>query len=198
MRALIFERIKADSYVQRAIRQKNKKFLLWLSLFAAVVLLFTLLLCHLASFAPHHWGIALAIAAAVAVVPFLVFFFTRKPKIHVGRITRIEETHKLIPEEGDEILRRWQPRRAEVETHQILVAFTDEEGEAEVLFLPPSYEKLLSVGDVLLSHSALPYPAHLSCPTASLCMHCGSVQAAENETCSTCGAPLYSVFTLKK
>ena len=197
MTSSLYERIKTDPYVQKAVRKKNKRLLLWLSLFAAVCLLFALLLCHLASFPPHLWGISLAIAAAVAGAPYLIFL-VRKPKVHVGRITRIEETHKLTPEEGDEALRRWQPRRAEVETHEILVAFAGEEGETEVLFLPPFYEKLLAIGDVLLFHSALPYPALLSCPTAALCMHCGSVQAAENEVCSTCGAPLYSVQTPKE
>ena len=82
------------------------------------------------------------------------------------------------------------------EERELIIAITAENGETQVIFCPPQYEKVLQIGDTVLCHSALPYPAHMSNPTKCICMHCGTMQASENTSCIHCGATVYSVYSL--
>ena len=192
MYTAILERMKNDAHIKEAIHQKKKATRKTLFLYSAVVVAFAFLLCFLASFDAWGWVVTWGIAAIV--IALLVFFLYHKqndPKIFVGKITRMEEDRKIVPQKGTGAFGRGHLRTAEV--YELLVAITDESGATQVIFCPPQYEKVLKLGDKLLCHSLLPYPAHLSNPTKCICMHCGTMQAAENTACITCGASIYSL-----
>ena len=187
--------MKNDAHIKEAIHQKKKATRKTLFLYSAVVVAFAFLLCFLASFDAWGWVITWGIAAIV--IALLVFFLYHKqndPKIFVGKIQRMEENREIVPRKGSGAIFGTSHKYALDEVYKLIIAITDENQETQVIFCPPQYEKVLKLGDTLLCHSLLPYPAHLSNPTKCICMHCGTMQAAENATCITCGANIYSLY----
>lgn len=197
MYAKLFEKFKNDTYVARTIKQKQesacKKFLLY----AAVLLMAAVLVCLLGKFEAKAWMITLLVVAMVAFLPFcfLPHYAKSKQKIFEGKVVRIDEKREIVPEKNAERFSRFQERETDV--CEIVVGIMGENGEAQVLLLPPQYEKILAIGDTLVTHAALSYPAHVSNLTTGICMHCGTMQSAENESCITCGADMYSLHTVK-
>ncbi len=189
----IFEKMKTDAHIAQAIKQKRKKMYIGLFVYAAVVLYVTLTACFLAEFETFGWLVTLLLAVALIVVPFVLLHHTRKTKIFCGRVERIEEDRKIVPQKGTGAFGGRNLHTAEV--RELLIAVTDENGETQVIFCPAQYEKAVKIGDVLLIHSALPYPAHLSNASQCICMHCGTMQASENTACITCKADIYSLHT---
>ena len=197
MYAKLLEKMKTDAYIIQALKAKHKKTRKSLLIYAAVVFLFAIVLCFSAKWGELGWFIALFCAAIATLLPLCFLHYKKsEPKIFCGNITRMEEDRKIVPQKGTGAFGRGQLRTTEV--YELLVAITNEKGETQVIFCPPQYEKICKVGDTLLCHSALPYPAHLSNPTTCICMHCGTMQASENTTCITCKAKIYSLHTSKQ
>ena len=178
------------------MKRRDKKERITLVVYAAVVLYIALAVYFLAELEFWGWIITLLSSIALIVIPVIFLRYKRKIKIFYGKIERIEEDRKIVPQKGTGAFGSLNSKTAEV--YELLIAITDENQATQVIFCPSQYEKLLKVGDVLLCHSALPYPAHLSNPTNCICMHCGTMQASENLTCITCGANIYSLYTLTK
>ena len=190
-------KLKADPRVAQAINasyaQKRKKLLLY----AIAVLAFALLLCLLASFGTVECVITFALAAVAVIIPVLLLRYKRgRETVILGTVERIEENREIVPQKGSGVFGGNHVRTAEI--YRLLVAITDEKGLTQVIFCPPQYEKLIKVGDTLLWHSALPYPAHLSNLTSCICMHCGTMQDANSRTCINCGATLYNFYSVTK
>ena len=192
----LIEKIKADSHIIQAIKTNKNQAYRKLCAYALLVFAVAILLCLSAKLNAFGWLITLLCAVMAVAAP--VFFLVRKKeaKIFVGKIERMEENRKIVPQKGTGAFGRTMLKTAEV--YELLVAITNEKQETEVIFCPSQYEKILKIGDTLLTHSALPYPAHLSNPTKCICMHCGTMQASENLTCITCGANIYSIHQLTK
>ena len=197
MTSEILQKIEVDPLVLEAKKQKYKKLRKKLLLFSAAVFVFSLLLCLLGDFDALKCGITFFVAVVV-VVAFFCFLHQKSKgeRAFLGHIERIEEHREIVPQRGTGIFGGNHVRTAEV--YQLLVAVTDEKGETRVMFYPPQYEKLLKVGDTLLLHTALPYPAHLSNLTSCICMHCGTMQDANSRTCINCGATLYNFYSVTK
>lgn len=192
----LIEKIKADSHIIQAIKTNKNQAYRKLCICAFFIFIFAILLCISAKFNVWGWIITLLCAFAAVSVPIFLLMRKKEAKIFVGKIQRMEENRKIVPQKGTGAFGRTMLKTAEV--YELLVAITNEKQETEVIFCPPQYEKILKIGDTLLTHSALPYPAHLSNPTKCICMHCGTMQASENLTCITCGANIYSIYQLTK
>jgi len=192
----IIEKMKRDSRIATATKEKHKKGQREYFIYAAAVFVLPLLYALLAKLSLTGWIICAAIGILAATVPYLVLRRLRKkPKIFIGKIERMEEKRETVPKPGTGVFGRLPMGLAEV--YDLVVGVTDEKGTMQAIFVSPQYETVLKIGDTLLIHPDLPYPAHLSNPTKCICMHCGTMQSAENPTCITCGADMYSVHTVK-
>lgn len=199
MYTAIWEKMKTDAHIAEAIRSKHKQAQKKVFIYAAGVFVFALLLCILAKFETTQWIITWIIAVAAIVIPFFVLQRkSQNQKIFFGKIARMEEDREIVPRKGSGAVFGTSHKYALAEVYKLLIAITDESGATQVIFCPPQYEKLFKIGDTLLCHSALPYPAHLSDTTTCICMHCGTMQSAENSTCITCEADIYSLHTVKQ
>ena len=193
----IIEKLTRDARVLEVTAKKQRKVLVWLALAIASVYLVAILLCLAVEAEAPLFITALALVTAAAAVSVCVFVrLAKKPKIFIGKITRIETERKIVAQKGTGAFGRLPMRTAEV--YELVIAIENEKKETRVIFCPAQHEAVLKVGDTLLTHTALPYPAHLSNPTKCICMHCGTMQSAENERCITCGADLYTLFSVKK
>ena len=187
----ILEKIKADPYIMKAIKHRRKNTLKGFCIYALFAFAFAILLCLSANSYAFGWIVSLLCAAMAVSVP--AFYLLRKgkeAKIFVGKIERREEDRKIIPQKGTGAFGRSMLKTAEV--YELIIAIKDDNQVTQVIFCPSRYEKIMDIGDTILCHSALPYPAHLSNPTKCICMHCGTMQASENSSCITCGASVYS------
>ena len=195
----LLEKMKTDTRVTQAIKAKKKQAQKKLFMYAAGVFVFALLLCVLAEFNILAWIITWIIAATAIVVPFFVLMKKAAlQEIFWGKIARMEEDREIVPRKGSGAAFGTSHKYALAEVYKLLVAITDDGGATKVIFCPPQYEKVFEIGDTLLYHSALPYPAHLSNPTKCICMHCGTMQSSENSACITCGADMYSLHTVNQ
>ena len=194
----LIEKIKADLHIIQVIKANKKQAYRKLCICAFFIFVFAILLCISAKFNALGWIITLLCAFAAVSVP--IFFLMRKKeaKIFVGKIERMEENREIVPRKGSGAIFGTSHKYALDEVYKLLIAITNENQETEVIFCSPQYEKILKIGDTLLTHSALPYPAHLSNPTKCICMHCGTMQDSENSTCITCKANIYSIHQLTK
>ena len=194
----LIEKTKADSRIIQVIKANKKQAYRKLCAYALLVFAVAILLCLSAKLNAFGWLITLLCAVMAVAAP--VFFLVRKKeaKIFVGKIERMEENREIVPRKGSGAIFGTSHKYALDEVYKLLIAITNENQETEVIFCSPQYEKILKIGDTLLTHSALPYPAHLSNPTKCICMHCGTMQASENLTCITCGANIYSIHQLTK
>ena len=194
----IIEKMKRDSRIATATKEKHKKGQREYFIYAAAVFVLPLLYALLAKLSLTGWIICAAIGILAAAVPYLVLRRVRKkPKIFIGKIVRMEEDREIVPRKGSGAVFGTSHKYSLAEVYELVVAVENESGETQVIFCPPQYETVLKIGDTLLIHPDLPYPAHLSNPTKCICMHCGTTQSAENPTCITCGADMYSVHTVK-
>ena len=198
MMDIIMKKIETDRRILQAKKEKRKKTHKAFLLYGFVVLFAAIFLCWRADFPVWAWiltGFSFVIAVAL-----LLFFVCRlqKPKIFWGKIERMEENREIVPRKGSGAIFGTSHKYALDEVYKLLIAITNENQETEVIFCSPQYEKILKIGDTLLTHSALPYPAHLSNPTKCICMHCGTMQASENQLCISCQADLYNLFTIRK
>ena len=192
----ITEKMKHDLHIAQAIRGKRRQMRKKFLCAAAILFAFALFISLASHLTAVGWLITWSITVLVLAAAFFsVERYARRARLFLGRIERIDEDRSIVPTKGNERFSRFQERETDVSA--IIVGIMNEQGDAQVITLPPQYEKLLTIGDTLFLHSALPYPAHLSHPTQSICMHCGTMQSSENESCITCGADMYSVHTVK-
>lgn len=195
----ILNKMKSDTHIATAIREKRKQITKKLLLYTAGVCVFALLLCILAKFKTFEWIVTWGIAAVAIILPFCFLpVITKRQTVFLGKISQMEEERKIVPRKGSGAVFGTSHKYALDEVRELHIAITDENGRIQVIFCPPQYEKLFHLDDTLLCHSSLPYPAHLSNVTTGICMHCGTMQSAENETCITCGADIYSFHTFHR
>lgn len=196
MQAKLMQKMKKDPFIAGAAAKKQRAryktfFLLFFTVWA-----FCVLLCLLADFDGVAWAATLACALLITGASFWLICMRRSTAaIFVGRVTRTEESRKTVPARGSGAFGRLPSYQHE--TYDLLVAVTDEAGHTQVIVCAPEYEKLISLGDTLLLHPDLPYPANLSNPTACICMHCGTAQSVDRDRCGGCGANLYNVQTVE-
>lgn len=194
----VLEKMKKDPRIIQAIKEKQKQSRKGDFIYAAVAFALPVLYAFLAKLALTGWIICVTIGILAAAVPCLVLRRMRqKPKIFIGKIVRMKEDRKIVPRKGSGAVFGTSHKYALAEVYDLVVAVENEKGETQVIFCPPQHEIILKVGDTLLLHPDLPYPAQLSNPTKCICMHCGTMQSAENESCITCGADMYSIHTVK-
>lgn len=190
-------KMKKDPHIARATAEKRRAGYKTFLLFAVLLWAFCVLLCLLADFDGVAWAATLACALLVTVLLFWLITQRKSTSaLFLGSVTRTEESRKTVPARGSGAFGRLPSYQHE--TYDLLVAVTDAAGRTQVIVCAPEYEKLISLGDTLLLHPDLPYPANLSNPTACICMHCGTAQSVERDRCSGCGANLYSVRTVQK
>lgn len=193
----LLEKIKADEYILQAVKKRKRKAQKTLCIYTAIAFALAVLVCILAEATLFGWVIALLCATAVSAVIWLLYARgKREERVFVGKIERLEEDRKIVPQKGTAFFGRLPSKLVEV--HELVILITDERQASQVIFCPRQYEKILEIGDTLLCHSALPYPALLSNPTKCICMHCGTMQSSEHSSCITCGATMYSVLQLSK
>ena len=193
MHTKLLEKLGADARITQAVKKTRKQGYLKLGIYGAFVLALAVILPFACKLDAWGWGISLFIAALAILLPLFVYI-KKKPQIFCGKVEKMEEDRKVVPQKGTAAFGRFHMHTAEV--YQLVIAITDESHGMQVLYCPSQYEKIIAIGDTLLYHSALPYPAHLSNPTKCICMHCGTMQSSSNQACITCGADLYTVYTV--
>ena len=199
MLTFIKEKMKKDEHIAKAIRQKRKRAYKRFFLFSAGIVVVAVTLGLLAQFRLLGWLITLLCTALViALLLYVLVMRSGRGRVFCGKIAKMETEREIVPRKGSGAVFGTSHKYALDEVYELYIAVQNEEGATEVIICPPQYEKLLEIGDTLLCHSLLPYPAHLSNPTKCICMHCGTMQSAENKTCITCGAEIYSLHTVNE
>ena len=148
------------------------------------------------SFSWIGWSIALIAAVAVS----LLFFgsqglFRRGPL--VGTIDKVQHEYYTGQEKGTWGFPSVHTYTSIRQEHTILLTLRSSGEQSGVMVVCPSrYEKVLSVGDTVLYHPDLPFPATLSNITTCICMNCGTMQDSNASVCHTCGAELCNRKTI--
>lgn len=191
----LIQKMHTDARILQAVKESRKGSYKSFFIYCFLVLGFTTVICLWSKF--EVWGFIASYLLAFALIAVSFVFFRRhksKAKVFWGKIVRMEEDRKIVPRKGTILFARTHLYLNE--ERELIIAITAENGETQVIFCPPQYEKVLQIGDTVLCHSALPYPAHMSNPTKCICMHCGTMQASKNTSCIHCGATVYSVYSL--
>ena len=191
----IARKMQSDMRIFQTINKNTKKTYVFFIVSAIVVLYIAFMLCFLGELEIWSWIIVFGVVTMALIAFFFMLKNAQRPKCFCGEIVKIAEEWKRVPVKGSGAFGRSHLKTCEV--RELQIAIIDERKDTHVIFCPSQYEQIFKIGDTVLSHSALPYPAHLSNLTKCLCMHCGTMQSATNETCITCEADIYSWYTLK-
>ena len=148
------------------------------------------------SFSWIGWSIALIAALAVSLLLFCSQgLFRREPL--VGTVDTVQHEYYTGQEKGTWGFPRVHTYTSVRQEHNILFALRFSGEQTRVMVVCPSrYEKVLSVGDTVLYHPDLPFPATLSNITTCICMNCGTMQDSNASVCHTCGAELCNLKTM--
>ena len=140
---------------------------------------------------------ALSLLACGAVL-LLAYHTANRPFI-VGKVVAVDVESSWAPARGTGIFGQFNNRMSEKHDLVVLIGESEDRDPSKThLFVcPASYGNALRVGDTVLYHPYLKFPANLSHPTRCICMHCGTVQPASGTTCITCDLNLYNASTVE-
>jgi len=196
MYSAILEKIQNDATISSVIcdaqRRKFIKLMLFIGCVFFIAILFAIVL-------KLQWiGWIVAIAAAVFVSAFAVCNYKlSKPSFLVGKTQNIEHDYRIVPAKGTSGFKWVRGNMQNTHTLNISVK-TDENANEKVYSItcPSQYERLLGIGDTILHHPYLKYPATLSHKTKCICMKCGTMQTTDNIACFECQTTLFNFNTL--
>ena len=184
---------KLSALIERnRVKRAKKALLKSIGTFAVAVILSAAL-----SFSWIGWSITLTAALAIS---FLLFgrqgLFKREPV--VGTVETIQHEYYTGQEKGTGGFSQVHTYTAIRRQHNLLLTLRspcDAQSYPKVI-CPSLYERVLSVGDTVLYHPDLTYPATLSNITTCICMNCGTMQDANASVCHTCGVELCNRKTM--
>lgn len=144
------------------------------------------------------WIVALSGALAISIFGFKLHMLLKNYKVVVGIINGIQHDYYTGIEKGTGGFSQVHTYTSIQQLHNIVIALEDLDGlplDTNVV-CSSRFEKHLKVGDVILYHPELRYPANLSNITTCICMNCGAMQDAEHIICQNCEAELCNRKTI--
>ena len=195
----IFEKIQNDETISSIICNAQKNKLKKLILFIVGVFCVVVLSGIIFKFELIGWIIAILIATVIS-ASFVCYYKFSKKSFVVGKIQRIDHDNYLGTKKGTGGF----GLNAGVYTtiknrHTLDIKISANENSAEKVYsivCPPQYEKVLKLGDTILYHPYLSYPATLSNKSKCICMKCGTMQSTDNKICFECQTTLFNFNTL--
>ena len=194
----ILKKIQNDGTISLIIHtiQKNKLKKLMLTtvgMFCIVVLSGIVF-----KFKPIVWIIAILFAVAVSGFMLLYYKFSKKSFV-IGKIQRIDHDNYLGTTKGTGGFGLGAGVYTTIKKQHMLdiKILTDENSIEKVYSIscPPQYERVLKLGDTILYHPYLSYPATLSNKSKCICMKCGTMQSTDNKVCFECQTTLFNFNT---
>ena len=188
----ILHRFESDTEILTLLRAKRRK-RLQQGLIKLALLIFAVAVLAVALSAPPLGTIlACAVAAAIGIPFFQVYKAPSAPAV-LGTVTKINHEYVTSADKGE----GGKPvNYARIhQRHTVALSVCAGEENKKIL-CPPQYERYFKVGDTVLYHPSLPYPANLTNKTTCVCMQCGTTQAAAEAKCYQCGTPLYNFTSI--
>ena len=191
----ILKKIQNDetisSVIYKAQKNKLKKLILTIVGMFGVVVLFGIML----KFKPIGWIIATLFAVSVS--GFMVWHYKfSKHSFVIGKIQRIDHDNYLGVKKGTGGFGRIHSPIKEQHTSDIKILANENSVEKVYSIVCPSqYERVLKLGDTVLYHPYLSYPATLSNKSKCICMKCGTMQSVDNKVCFECKTTLFNFNT---
>ena len=165
---------------------------------SAALLLVAVLVCAALDWTAVLWVVAISVTLLFCIPVFKLYeIFGSSPAVRKIEFIRHEYSTRF--EKGTGGMPQVHTYTTIRQEHDLIFTLADTDGEngkRTEIVLPSKYENFFNVGDILLCHPLLPYPANLSHPTSCLCMVCGTSQSAEERLCHHCGALLFNGTTV--
>ena len=187
-----FETLASIIKKNRARKAKKKIFL------SVLILLFTVSLAVALQAGPLGLLFAVLLSCLLSVLFLRVPEVFKKEGAQVGRIFAIRHEYENRTVKGTGGLPR--VHSSIRFTYDLVITLEDAAGvplKREIV-CSSQYEGAFSVGDLVLSHPDLAFPANLSHRTKCVCMQCGRMQDASRDSCLTCRAPLCNSTTIQE
>lgn len=168
------------------LKNKRKKIARKILIAALIYTLFIILLL-IFKFKLLGWVLMLILATILSVLlckPYQFFY----NDIMVGIIESIRHDYSLQTKKGTKGFSQSHIYTSIKEHHDIVMTLLPLNGKQrkQEIICPPQYERIFRVGDTVLYHPHLHYPANLSNVTKCVCMNCGTMQSANNIECFNC------------
>ncbi|MBE6635311.1 MAG: hypothetical protein E7617_03840 [Ruminococcaceae bacterium] len=192
----ILKKIQNDETISSIIRNselnKLKRLIFFIVGMCCVVILSGLIL----KFKISGWIISTLFAILISVSVVCYYKFSKKSFV-IGKIQRIDHDNSLGITKGTGGFGLNAGVYTTIKSNHVLdikIATTDNTTEeAYSIVCPPQYERVLKIGDIILHHPYLSYPATLSNKSKCICMKCGTMQSTENSTCFECKTTLFNI-----
>lgn len=154
---------------------------------AAAILAVAIILSFSLSLSPGGFVACLTVALLVAILSLRLFELVHRPRAAVGVVDTIRHEYYQKHAKGTGGWERWYT--AQIHTEDMVITLRGEDGAllSREIVLPARYARAIRLGDTLLAHPALPYPANLTSDTVCLCMQCGTMQGTNRTHCLSCG-----------
>ena len=139
------------------------------------------------------WIILLSLSFGFCVWNFKLYKYFKKSSITVGTVKTIRHEYSVAHKKGTSGWGGSGPLyttlRQEHDVVLVIKSFNDNEKSREIICLP-QYEKVFRVGDIVLVHPELDYPANITNADTCICMKCGTIQSTKNGCCYNCKSTL--------
>lgn len=187
----ILEKIRNDATISSVICDAQRRKFIKLMLFIGCVFFIAILFAIVLKFQWIGWIVA--IVSAVLLSAFAACHYKlSKPSFLVGKIQNIEHDYRVVPTKGTAGFKWVRGNMKNIHTLNIGVLTCENENEKVYSITCPSqYKRLLGIGDTILHHPYLKYPATLSHKTKCICMNCGTMQSTDKIVCFECQTTLF-------
>ena len=194
----ILEKIQNDETISSIIcnTQKNK--------FKKLIITIVGVLCSIVlsgiilKFQLISWIIATLLAVLISALMVWYYTFSKKSFV-IGKIQRIDHDNYLGVEKGTGGFGRGSGVYTTIKKqHSLDIKILTNENSVEKVYsivCPSQYERVLKLGDTILYHPYLSYPATLSNKSKCICMKCGTMQSTDNKACFECQTTLFNFYT---
>lgn len=194
MQNKIFEKFKNDITVSSAIKDvynKKRK-----NAYVTILCIFILSVCVglIFKFKLMGWIISMLLSVMFSGCIVLYFKYSKKEFI-MGNIQSIEHDYRLETSKGTRGFGLSNVYTTIRRQHQLVIQVVSNEGTTKkisTIVCPPQYERLLRLGDTLLYHPYLNYPATLSNKSKCICVKCGTMQSVDKQICFECKTNLFN------
>jgi len=194
----VLKRIQNDETISSIIRNSKLKKLKKLIYFIVGICSGLILAGLILKFKTAAWIIATLFAILISVIAVCFYKFSKKSFV-IGRIQRIDHDNSLGITKGTGGFGLNAGVYTTIKSKHALdikvVTNDDSTEEVYSIVCPPQYERVLKLGDIILYHPYLNYPATLSNKSKCICMKCGTMQSTENSVCFECKTTLFNVNT---
>ena len=195
MQDTILKKFQTDETILTILNKAQTKRLKRISVIIITTFCLAILLSLFSHFELFGWIISLLIAALISASLILNYKLSKQACV-IGKIERIDHDYKLEDQKGTGGFGRLHSHIRE--KHNIVITIKSSNTTSQKIHsvvCPPQYEKILKLGDTILCHPYLNYPATLSNKSKCICVKCGTMQSSAKTVCYECGTSLFNVNT---